>query len=129
MPQQPDRSTRAFTLATATWVLLALIRTSLRIAAIPRPFGTAVTIFGQVLAASLLWLLWAPFVVALAGRLPWRKGERSGEVPESRPLMEWMSGMGCGRTALSPTTLHSEVRRPDDCSSSAGLEPLQTDFC
>src|SRR5262245_20980753 len=39
-----------------------------------------------------------------------------------------MSGMGCGRTALSPTTLHSEVRRPDDCSSSAGLEPLQTDL-
>ena len=25
MPQQPDRSTRAFTLATATWVLLALL--------------------------------------------------------------------------------------------------------
>jgi LytS/YehU family sensor histidine kinase len=63
-------------LAAASWVLLALIRTSLRIAAIPRPFETAVAIFGQVLAGSLLWLVWAPGVVALAGRLSWRKGDR-----------------------------------------------------
>src|SRR5262249_2121848 len=42
-----------------------------------------------------------------------------GGVPESRPLMGWMSWTECGRTALSPTTLHSEARRPDDCSSSA----------
>src|SRR5262249_50723115 len=60
------------------------------------------------------------------------RGARVSEVegvPESRPLMGWMSWTGCGRTALSSTTLHSEARRPDGCSSSAGLEPLQTDLC
>ncbi len=67
---------RTFGFAAASWLLLALIRTSLRIAAIPRPLGTAVTIFGQVLAGSLLWLVWAPGVVALAERLPWQKGDR-----------------------------------------------------
>jgi LytS/YehU family sensor histidine kinase len=68
--------TRAFGLAAASWVLLALIRTSLRVVAIPRPFETAVAILGQVLAGSLLWLAWAPGVVVLAGRLPWRRGDR-----------------------------------------------------
>jgi LytS/YehU family sensor histidine kinase len=77
MPLPPTGvRTRAFGLAAASWVLLALIRTSLRIAAIPRPFVTAVTILGQVLAGSLLWLLWAPAVAVLAGRLSWRKGDR-----------------------------------------------------
>jgi len=72
----PDVRIRRISLATASWILLALVRTSLRIAAIPRPFGTAVLIFGQVLTASVLWLVWAPGVVALAKRLPWRAGQR-----------------------------------------------------
>src|SRR5215831_20113006 len=36
---------------------------------------------------------------------------------------------GCGRTALSHTTQHSEAMRPDDCRSLAGLEHLPTNLC
>jgi hypothetical protein len=76
MHLQPGVRVRTISLSTASWILLALVRTSLRIAAIPRPFGTALLIFGQVLAASALWLVWAPRVVALAERLQWRTGQR-----------------------------------------------------
>jgi two-component system LytT family sensor kinase len=76
MHLQPGVRIRTISLSTASWILLALVRTSLRIAAIPRPFGIAVLIFGQVLAASALWLVWAPGVVALAERLQWRTGQR-----------------------------------------------------
>ena len=33
---------------------------------------------------------------------PWLKGERGGEgVPQERPIMGWMSWVGCGRNVLS----------------------------
>jgi LytS/YehU family sensor histidine kinase len=73
---RPSIRLQAYGIAAVGWVLLALVRTALRIAAIPRPFGTALAIFGQLLLASLPWLLVAPAIVALAARLPWQPGRR-----------------------------------------------------
>ena len=40
-----------------------------------------------------------------------------GSVARKRPMTGWMWWVRCGRTALSPTTQHSEAMRPDACSS------------
>ncbi len=68
---------RALVFTAIGWVLLALVRTGLRIAAIPRPLGAAAATFGQVLLGSAPLLFWAPAVVALSGRLSWRPGHRA----------------------------------------------------
>jgi hypothetical protein len=58
------------------WVLLAAVRTGLRLASIPRPLAAALALFGRVLLVSLPWLFLAPLVVAVAMRLTWRPGRR-----------------------------------------------------
>src|SRR4051794_19275303 len=55
-------------------------------------------------------------------------GGEWGAVSECRPMTGWMWSAGCDRDVLAHTTQHSEAMRPDDCSSSTGLEHLQTDL-
>ena len=56
--------------------MLAILRTTLRVAAIPRAPAEALHVLWQVLLASLPWLFAAPVAVALAQRWPWTRGHR-----------------------------------------------------
>ncbi|MDQ2674434.1 MAG: histidine kinase, partial [Chloroflexota bacterium] len=74
------RLLRAFGYSAVGWAVLALLRTSLRVVVIPRPPAQAAAVLGQVLLASLPWLLAGPAVVILAGRLGWQRGWRARTV-------------------------------------------------
>ncbi len=63
---------RAAGLALVGWVLLAAVRTGLRVAAEPRPWAAALAMFLQVLVATLPWVVLAPAVVMLSARSPLR---------------------------------------------------------
>ncbi len=76
MPPLHARILRALGYSAVGWIVLALLRTSLRVAVIPRSPGAAAAVLGQVLLASLPWLLAAPAIVAVASRLGWQRGTR-----------------------------------------------------
>ncbi len=76
MPPLRARILRALGYSAVGWIVLAVLRTSLRVAVIPRSPGAAAAVLGQVLLASLPWLLAAPAIVAVASRLGWQRGTR-----------------------------------------------------
>jgi len=75
----PSRASvvRALGYSAAGWLVLVVLRTGLRLVAIPRTPAEALGVLWLVMAASLPWLFAAPAVVALAERLPWTRGHRA----------------------------------------------------
>ena len=76
LPQWLPAWLRILRFAAVGWVLLAAVRTALRVAAIPRPIDDVFALFGRILLITLPWLFLAPFVVMIATLLPWRTGSR-----------------------------------------------------
>jgi two-component system, LytTR family, sensor kinase len=67
---------RAYAVATAVYVGLALVRTAIRIVVIPRPPAAAALALSQTLLFAVPWILLTPPLVALTGRLGWAPGRR-----------------------------------------------------
>ena len=80
LPRLSPAQTRALLISAAGWFLLAVLRTAVRVLAVPRPLEAAALALGRTLLASLPWMFAAPAIVALAARLPWDRGTRGRTV-------------------------------------------------
>jgi hypothetical protein len=78
--QQKRDVVRAYAIAAAVYVGLALLRSAFRVIAIPRPAAAAALVLAQALLFTVPWILLTPPVLALVDRMGWAEGRRARAV-------------------------------------------------
>ncbi|HET7470962.1 MAG TPA: histidine kinase [Gemmatimonadales bacterium] len=77
IPRRQHDVARAYAMAAAVYLGLALVRTTIRVVAIPRPPAAAALALAQTLLFALPWIVVTPPLVALTGELGWVAGRRA----------------------------------------------------